>query len=310
MQAILRLLSRLKGFIPLAVLTLGYLLSEALEAFTALIPYSILIMLFMTFLKVHPQHIKLRASHFTLLAIQLGLGLLVYLVSYHWWADAATSMLLCFLTPCATAGPPIVQLLKGDTPYITTYVLLTHAAFVVLTPFVFPYVGGIDTGESIALQMWHIFYQVAKLVLPSIVLAWLLVWWKPRLAERIGSYTQVSYWVWLLSLILLVAHTTEYLGRESRVELSDLYVIAGLGLATCLLQYLLGHRLSALLGIEQHASRHSLGQKNTSLAIWIAAIFLPPLDGIGITSYIIWQNIIISSVMSYYRGQQQSTEKK
>lgn len=295
------MLAKFKSFLPLLLLFVGWLLSKPLLPLTPAIPYIVTAMLFMTFLKVHPEHIKLRASHWWLLALQLGLGALSYLLINLWHHEAAAAVMLCFLTPAATAGPAIVQLLKGDTGYNTTYVLLSHLSFILLVPLVFPMIGGIDRGRGLWLEMWDMFYEVAHLILPAIAAAWLLVWLRPKWAEKIGSYTQVNYTFWLFSLVLLIAHTTEKLSGQTGFEVFDLYLIAFLGLATCLMQYFLGHRLAPYLGGEQHALRHSLGQKNTNLSIWIAPLFLPAIVGMGITSYIIWQNIIISLLMSYYR---------
>lgn len=295
------MLQRFKSFVPLLVLALGFVGSPWLDSLSWLIPYIITVMLFLTFLKVRPRDIRLHRSHFYLLGLQLLLGALAYFLTVGWRADAATSMLLCFLTASASAGPSIVTILKGDTVYTTTYVLLSHLAFVVLVPFIYPYVSDVPQSVGLLTQMWHIFYYVARLILPAIVVAWAIVWLRPRFADTLGSYTSLSYSFWLLSLLLLIAHTTEYIKTASHFELGDLALMSGLGLMTCVLQYWLGHVLAPYIGVEQHAARHSLGQKNTSLSIWIAALFLPPLVGIGITSYIIWQNIIISLVMSRYK---------
>lgn len=292
-------LQHLKSFVPLGVLLLGYLMSEPLDPMTPLIPYIITAMLLLTFMKVRPQDLQWRWTYLALLLLQIILAGGAYFALLPFHKEAATAMLLCFLTPTATAGPSIVQILRGDTAYITGYLLISHLAFVLLTPFVFPYVGGAAQG-SIWMQMWAVFYDVARLVVPAILGGWLLAYLSPRWASRIGGMTGLSYALWLLSLILLIAHTCLYLRRSTHFELSDLYLVAILGLITCVMQYLIGHVLAPRLGIELHAGRHSLGQKNTSLSIWIAALYLPPLAGIGITSYIIWQNIVISSVMSYY----------
>lgn len=294
------IVQRLKGFTPLGVLALGYLFSKPLYPLSPVIPYIITAMLFITFLKVRPRDITWRWSHLALLIVQVGLSLGAYFIIAPFHKEAAIAMMLCFLTPTATAGPSIVQILKGDTGYITSYLLITHLAFILLTPFLFPYLGGIELKDGILVQMWHVFYHVARLVLPAIAGGWIVAYLWPRVAKRLGSMTQVNYSLWLLSLLLLIAHTTVYLQHSTHFALGDLYLVAGLGLLTCAMQYFLGHILAPFLGVERHAGRHSLGQKNTSLSIWIAALFLPPLAGIGITSYIIWQNIIISSIMSYY----------
>lgn len=301
------MLERLKNFVPLLILVLGWLLSRPLDPLTPLIPYIITAMLFMTFLKIRPSDIRLHSSHWILLGVQLLLAFLSYLLAVSWRSDAAVAMLLCFLTPSATAGPPIVQILRGNAAYTTTYVLLSHLMFILVVPIAFPYVSDLVVAGTILGQMWDIFYYTARLILPAIALAWGLVWLFPRLGERLSARnTQVSYLLWLLSLLLLIARTTNYLEDSHQFVWQDLCLMALLGLITCVMQYALGHLLAGRIGAELHASRHSLGQKNTSLAIWIASIFLPPLAGIGITSYIIWQNIIISSVMSYYRAKQAS----
>lgn len=295
------MLTKLGSFTPLFVLLLGYILSGLLDPLTPLIPYIVTAMLFMTFLKVRPRDLSFRPSHLWLLLLQIGLGGLIYLGLSCWRVDIATGMLLCFLTPCATAAPSIVTMLKGDTAYTTSYVLISHFALVILAPLIFPYVRGGEVASGLIYEMWHIFYEVSRLIIPAIVGAWLIVWIKPQLADTLGSKGGIGYSLWLLSLLLLIAHTTIYMETEASIATVDLVIMALLGLITCVGQYAIGHLIAPHLGVERHASRHCIGQKNTSLSIWIAAIFLPPFVGIGITSYIIWQNIIISLVMSHYR---------
>lgn len=84
--------ARVKGFVPLMVLVLGYFLSEILDPLTPVIPYIITAMLFMTFLKVKPSDIKWRWSHLALLALQIALAIGVYLVLAPFHADAATAI--------------------------------------------------------------------------------------------------------------------------------------------------------------------------------------------------------------------------
>lgn len=292
----------LKDFAPLAILLCGWAMSRPLDLFSPVIPYIITLMLFMTFLKVRPRDISFNRGQFYLLFVQLGLGAVAYGLGYLISPEVGAVLLLCFLSPSATAGPSIVRLLGGDVAYTTTYVLLSHLSFVVLAPCLFPYIGTTKEVTELLPLMWDIFYQVFRLIAPAVAVAWLLVYVAPRWAKKIGDYTSISYALWLLSVLLLMAHSTESFARYGAISLSKLLLISCLGLISCVLQYVLGHYLAPYLGYDRHSVRHSLGQKNTSLAIWISAIFLPPIVSIGITSYILWQNLAISFVLARYKS--------
>ena len=43
----------------------------------------------------------------------------------------------------------------------------------------------------------------------------------------------------------------------------------------------------------------AFGQKNTSLGVWMAQIYLNPLSALGAAAYIIWQNLFNSAQLAH-----------
>lgn len=296
------MVDRLRGVLPLGVMVLGGVLSQVLLPLAFLIPYIISAMLFLTFLDVRPRDLALQPSHYILLAIQLLASALAYGLGMLLDPLVGAAMLLCFITPAATAGPVIVSLLGGRAGYTTTYVLLSHAMIIVVAPLVLPHVGdGVGSGAGFVEQAWAVFAQVFPLVVPAVALAWLLQWLSPRATKAIARHSWLSYTLWLTSLLLLMGYTVHFIRERDHLELSQVLSMAIVGLVACVSQLALGHSLAGALGADRHAMRHALGQKNTTLSIWLGSLFLPPLTTLATAAYIIWQNVAISTLLARYR---------
>lgn len=294
---------RVKDLIPLLVLLAGIVLSRWLAPLAPLIPYTISGMLFLTFLRVRPRDLRLQASHGVLLLIQLVLAGVAYFCALPLGTLAAQSALLLFLTPAATAAPTIVMLLGGQAGYTTTYVLLSHTMIMFVAPAVLPLVGDAGADVPFITQASKIFWSITPLIVPAIAFAWGLLWLRRPIAERISRLKGLPFFIWLLSLLLLMAHTAEFMCQHSGWTWQEIALLAGISLIACLAQYFLGHTLASRLGAEQHAIRHALGQKNTTLSLWLASLFLLPLSPVAIACYIIWQNIILTYLLARFRPQ-------
>lgn len=301
----------LRGLLPLLALLWGVVLSRWLAPWAPIIPYTISGMLFLTFLKVRPRDLRLRRSHLWLLIIQLSLSAIGYWVGVPLGALAAQAVLLLLLTPAATASPTIVMLLGGDAGYTTSYVLVSHAMVMLTAPLVLPLVGDHDTTEAMGFvwQAKQIFWSIAPLIIPAIALAWGLLAVRPNLAEKISRVKRLPFGLWLLSLLLLIAHTTEFMKGYPGWSWADVGLLAALSLGACLIQFGLGHWLAPRLEGERHAMRHALGQKNTTLSLWLASLFLSPLVCVAIACYILWQNIMITYVLARLKPQTEGRAK-
>ncbi len=283
-----------KNLLPILFMVLGVLMYPISNAISYLIPWVIAAMLFLTYLKVKPRDMKLLPQHFVLLSLQLGLMMLSYVLFYYFNASLAEAIALCFLTPAATAGPAIVRLLSGRSGFTASYVLLTHFALIILAPLLFPLVHQSETEIAFYSLASSIFMTVAPLVILPMLLAWSLVYLKPKLSEGIAQNKQIPYVLWLFSVWLLMGKTTVYIMASQSLTAKSFVLVGGLSAVACALQFIVGGRFGQGFGIESKSSSHAMGQKNTSLAIWLATLYLSPEAALAAAAYILWQNLVIT----------------
>lgn len=292
----------IRRLLPLIVMLVGALLGEHLEPLSGVIPWIISMMLFLTFLGVRPESLRLRRSHGYILLVQSLLVALGYVLALPLGQTLAAAVLLCLITPAATASPVIVRLLNGDAGFTTTYVLLSHLAIVLVAPVVLPWASGEAVAmslEDFALEAYRILRQVSMLILPALGIGWLVRRYMPRPANWLSSRPQLSMFFWHTSLLLLMGHTVHMIHEwEGGASVGLMLSMAVVGLLTCVLQMALGQWLAPRIGRDEAAVRHALGQKNTTLAIWLGSLFLSPMVALSSAAYIVWQNIAITYLMS------------
>ena len=51
---------------------------------------------------------------------------------------------------------------------------------------------------------------------------------------------------------------------------------------------------TTMAGVSSITAGQALGQKNTSLGVWMAQTYLNPMASLGAAAYIIWQNVFNS----------------
>ena len=114
-----------------------------------------------------------------------------------------------------------------------------------------------------------------------------------RASRWIADHSQISFYMWLLSLAVIIGRTTAFIIDLHDVPLSIELWLAFAALVICLLQFKIGRMLGRRYG-DAAAGGQSLGQKNTVLAVWMAQSFLDPISSIAPTAYIVWQNFVNS----------------
>lgn len=285
-----------RSLLPIGAMTIGAAGYTYLSHLSAGIPYILAGMLFFTFLRLRPSELRLRREHLFLYGIQLmvsAAGYLVLLPIDPLWAQA---ILLCLITPVATASPAIVGILGGDVGFVTTFVLLSHILTTMIVPLLFPCVGQEST-VGFWMMAWQIFKVVFPLIIVPIIVAQLMRWRLPDLSSRINGYRGLPFMLWLCSLLLLLAHTVAYVVDRPEIGWETIVQMSLVGLGCCVGQLTLGHFLAIAMRLEPDATRQAMGQKNTTLAIWLSLLFLNPITSLSSTAYIIVQNFAISLLL-------------
>lgn len=283
--------------LPLAMLC-GLLFHPWLEAVAWVVPYLIFTMLTITFCRVRPRQFELSPMLWIMLAIQLAGSAVVFLVLRPFSLDVAQAVFICVLCPTATAAPVVTGMLGGSVPRVAAYSVLCNLAVALLAPLLFVWVGEGAAAMSFADEFKSVALQVAPLIVLPLALAFGLYFFAPKVHSAIGSVQGVSFYLWAVSLVVVVGRAVAFILAEPAAAIPEMIVIAlGAGIV-CVLQFAAGRRIGRRYG-DAVSGAQGLGQKNTVLAIWMALTYLNPIASIGPAAYIVWQNSINSAQLYF-----------
>ena len=262
---------------------------SALEAWThqMITPTLIFLMLFVTFCRVKPRQMKPSMLHVWLLLFQTVVCIGVYLALRPLNDIVAQGAMICVLAPVAMAAVVIGGMLGANVATMATYSLLCNMAVALLAPVILTFTG---TGTCTFTQ---ILARIAPLLVMPFAAAQFCRFVFPKGAQWIGDHGQISFYMWLLSLVVIIGRTTAFIIDLHDASLRTELWLAVAALVLCLAQFKVGRMLGRRYG-DAVAGGQSLGQKNTVLAVWMAQSFLDPIASIAPTAYIVWQNFVNS----------------
>jgi BASS family bile acid:Na+ symporter len=271
----------------------------------AILPLFMFLILFVTFCKVdfhqmRPVWWHLWVSIFNLLFIGIVMALILSLpravansslFTFHSTLILLEALLMCIISPCATAAAVVTQKLGGSLEQTTTYTFLSNFITVLMVPICFPL---IEKGADISFMsaFLKILYQVVVLLVVPMLLAYIVKHTMHRFHQKIISIKDLSFYLWGCSLMIVTGTTVKNI-LHAEASVLFLAMIALLGLVLCVIQFAVGRFIGHFFGRAQEAGQ-ALGQKNTAFAIWLGITYLNPLSSVGPGCYILWQNIINS----------------
>lgn len=278
----------LRSVLLVLAFLVGGLFHEPLSAWNAWLPVGIALMLSITFIGVDVSKLRPHRLHLVILlgieVVGLGSFALARLAGYPVLAE---SLYYCGCAPVAAAAPVIVHLLRGKVEFITTAMLLSHAVFAVLTPFILPLVvhepqlGYAEFMLLVAKQMASI------LAAPAIISVALRVLYPPCKAwsAKLGD---VSLGIWIFNLTIISAGGVHRL-LQLDVSVWEMLPMGIGAVLICAFGFLAGYRL----GYPEYKRECSqaLGQKNTVLTLYIASQpYATPLAYLGPVCYVFCHN--------------------
>lgn len=212
---------------------------------------------------------------------------MLYTLCHPLGETIAQGAMICALAPIAMAAVVIGGMLGANIENMTTYSLLCNIATACVAPFILSWVGN---GECTLMQ---ILTKVAPLLIAPFVAGQLCRFALPAVAHWVADHSRISFYIWLVSLTVVVGRTTAFVIDHSATNLTTEIILAVVAAVICVMQFALGRKIGAKYG-DTVAGGQSLGQKNTVLAVWMAQSFLNPLACVAPTAYIVWQNIVNS----------------
>ena len=250
-------------------------------------PVLIFIMLFFTYCRVDITKMRVTMMHFWLFAAQVVGAMVLYTLCEPLGQTIAQGAMICALAPIAMAAVVIGGMLGANIENMTTYSLLCNVATAFVAPFILSWTGN---GECTLIQ---ILTKVAPLLVAPFVAGQFCRFALPQVAGWVAAHSRYSFYIWLVSLAIVVGRTTAFVIDHSVTDITTEIILAVIAAVICVAQFALGRKIGAKYG-DVVAGGQSLGQKNTILAVWMAQSFLNPLSCVAPTAYIVWQNIVNS----------------
>ncbi len=257
------------------------------HALSWLIQWLILGMLFVVFLGTRFSRESFQRSHFWLLAANVAMGGAGYAIGWTVGGhDIAVAGFFAGIAPTATAAAVITGFLGRRVDYVVTAFMLTNPAISALLPLLMP----LALGHATPAAAREIAMSVGLLVFLPLLVALVLRRVHPPVMMWPAKMKNVSFYAWVLALFLIMAKTSHFLGHEGGGTPGTVLLKIGLvSVLVCAANFAIGR----LLGGEKFSREASqaLGQKNTTLTIYLALTYASPLIALGPTFYVIWHNI-------------------
>lgn len=259
-----------------------------LSVLSPLIPWFIRFMLFILFLGIDFHAVRLRRSHFYVLLLNLAIGLAAW--KSLCLLGAPTLGLAAFfvgITPTGTAAPVVTGFLGRKVEYVATSLMINTLGVAAALIFLIPWVLG-ETAPNVFFEVGE---KIASVVFLPLGLALLARWLVPASKGWSKKLKSVVFGAWVGVLAIILSGATDFIHRHDEISWTVLIAIGAVSLALCVLNFALGYAVGE--PENRREASQSLGQKNTSITIWLAMAFagpVGPLVALGPTLYILWHN--------------------
>ena len=279
---------------PVAIL-LGILLPQA-HVLSPALPFMIGLMMFLSFVgKVPPQQhgytfkIEVKAFLASLVMLAVLWGVVEF---FQLPREVLLGGAIICLCPPANAAPAMAKVLGGN-PVLALKIFLSGNVIACFSiPLIYGYLTGADASfTEVAMK---IFNSIQPIISIPLAIALGLRAFYPELADKAVRFQKYTLLVWTISVFLILAKASYDIREMGFAELwnsGKLSMLALVALSLCIVQFTVGWFSDKKHPIE---SSQSMGQKNTTLVIWISSLYAGPVAAIAPTCYVIWQNLVLS----------------
>ena len=279
---------------PVAILV-GILFPQA-HVLSPLMPFLIGIMMFLTFVtKIPPQThgytFKIEARAFVVSLILIAL-LWAIVTFFGLPREVLLGGAIIALCPPANAAPAMAKMLGGSATLALKIFLSGNLIACFSIPLIFGYLTGAEASLSeIALK---IFNSIQPIISIPLAFALGLRAFYPELADKASKFQKYTMVVWTFSVFVILSKASfdiREMGFSDLWNSGKLPWMAGISLALCILLFWLGWFCER--NRRPIEGSQSMGQKNTTLVIWISTLYAGPVVALAPTCYVVWQNLVL-----------------
>ena len=263
---------------------LGSIVYQA-ESLSFLIRYSLMGMMFLSFLNLEINRNLFQLFHLKILISNILLGIGSWGICHMFFPSLATSAFLLGIMPTAIAATVIIGFLGGNTSKVVSSVLVTNIGIAMVLPWILPLI----SSQEFNFRPSDILGPVLITVLFPLTLALFITYLLPSLQKKLLPFQYVSFYLFVSNVFLASAKGSHFIRFQLEGERYILFYLVLLTLLMCSLNFLVGH----MLGSPKNplSGQQSLGRKNTMFGVWVALTFFSPLDALGPICYIFFQNV-------------------
>ncbi|MDD3885996.1 MAG: hypothetical protein PHI35_03920 [Victivallaceae bacterium] len=253
---------------------------------TGVIRLLIIYMMFTVMLQVHFSDYSLRIVHLWILLANLAVGVGAWAIfTALGMPTLAAIAFFTGITPTATAAPVVTGMLGGRIDFVICSFVVTNIGVALLLPVLIPMTIGAPVGK--------IFLDVVKslcivLLIPAAAALPIRLFYRnaAKLAQKLSK---TSFYVWVVTVFLIVANASAFFISPQAPRIDLIFEAAILSLAICAVNFSLGYWLGGRH--FKHETSQSLGQKNTTLTIYLALVYANPAVSLGPIFYVLWHNL-------------------
>ncbi|MCD8306223.1 MAG: transporter [Prevotella sp.] len=276
-----------------------------------IMPLGTFLVLFVTFCKADFKKLIPVKWHLRVAIVQIVVALLLVWVINSMHITGAPLVLLeaalvCIVCPCATAAAVMTAKLGGNLEETTSFTFISNILSALLISLFFPMLPHTTGGETLSFLATFacILRKVGFVLFFPMVVAFVVKHWMKPFHRAVVGIKDLSFYLWAGTIVVDAGTTAMNITNSmDMVSLSLLFTIAALSLLVCLMQFSFGHFIGRHIDKSVDCGQ-ALGQKNTTVAIWVATVFLNPLSSVGPGCYILWQNTI-NSIEIYARARKE-----
>lgn len=288
-------------FIPLGI---GMCLPQ-LHQYAFMLRWLLMVMLFFVFLKLDLKDLKFRRSHFLLLAANLLIGTGAFLITLYATGNTSLAQAAFFtgITPTATAASVVMGFMRGNVGYMVTSFVTTNIGISLALPLLLSWVCGNSSANFMLRVLESLIFLLAIPALAAFILRKL----HPDSRKWPAGLAMFNFSLWSVGLLIMAGSAAEFFRINPEFSPWIIAETAMISLLLCIFNFTAGY----FLGEKElrHETSQSLGQKNTTLTVYLALIYAGPLAAIGVISYVFWHNTY-NAIQLYIFDRRKQLEEK
>ena len=261
-----------------------------LNVYRAAVPYLVMGMLFLVFLQLNWNQLRIRASVFAIVAANVAIPLTFYFIfSALNQPVLAVGAFMAGIAPTGSAAPSVISFLKQNIEYGVTAFVMTTFSVAVAIPLILPHLLPEAADKGFLELFLPIAQRVGFLIFIPVALSLIVRGIVPSSKNRFPkAYRMISFLLWVCCITIMLSVGSNTIVNElndSQRWLVPLCFAAAL--CVCVTNFTVGFFLSKEF---PHESSQTLGQKNIAVTVAVALEFCDPMVSIVPLLYILCHN--------------------